>query len=169
MFSSLWIAQLPWKAILQRLPGIWLMAMFPFAILGPIYMPVPFAIYYWALHLLFLYNNSRSAYGVYVGYHGAREHSTTDWLLKYMETSGAVNGDDSRFDLPYDRVMHVIIIPNYKEDMDTLCETLDILASHSRAITQYKVKIKKTRKRHIYLVYQFFFLRLTVILILIFG
>lgn len=139
IFSAGWFARLPWKPVLQRLPGVWLLCMIPFAILGPVYTPVLFAIYYWVLHLLFLANNLRSAYGVHVAYHSAREHSVTDWLSKYMETTGAMNGDDSRLDLPFDRVMHVIIIPNYKEDMDTLCETLDILASHSRALTQYKV------------------------------
>jgi len=41
--------------------------------------------------------------------------------------------------MPFDDVLHVIILPNYKETQDTLCETLDILASHPRALTQYKI------------------------------
>ncbi|RKP00797.1 hypothetical protein CXG81DRAFT_12802 [Caulochytrium protostelioides] len=39
----------------------------------------------------------------------------------------------------FDDVRHVILLPNYKEGMDTLCETLDVLASHSRAATAYHV------------------------------
>ncbi|TDZ14984.1 hypothetical protein Cob_v012124 [Colletotrichum orbiculare MAFF 240422] len=38
-----------------------------------------------------------------------------------------------------DRVIHAIIIPNYKEEMDTLKETLDVLASHPQARSCYDV------------------------------
>ncbi|KID77350.1 uncharacterized protein G6M90_00g098280 [Metarhizium brunneum] len=38
-----------------------------------------------------------------------------------------------------DAVIHAIIIPNYKEEMDTLKETLDVLASHSQARNCYDV------------------------------
>ncbi|KAL1902831.1 hypothetical protein Sste5346_000742 [Sporothrix stenoceras] len=37
------------------------------------------------------------------------------------------------------RVVHAIIIPNYKEEMDTLRETLDVLASHPMARSSYDV------------------------------
>jgi hypothetical protein len=36
-------------------------------------------------------------------------------------------------------VIHAIIIPNYREDIDTLRTTLAVLASHPRARTQYEV------------------------------
>jgi hypothetical protein len=36
-------------------------------------------------------------------------------------------------------VIHAIVIPNYKEEMDTLRETLDVLASHSQARDCYDV------------------------------
>ncbi|KAJ3306197.1 hypothetical protein HDU76_004883 [Blyttiomyces sp. JEL0837] len=84
-------------------------------------------------------NMGRSAYGMYVSYHASVVQSTTDWTKKYCEETGTANGMDTRHDLPYDHIVHVIIVPNYKEDMETLCETLDILASHSRAMTQYKI------------------------------
>lgn len=38
-----------------------------------------------------------------------------------------------------DRVIHAIIIPNYKEEMDTLRETLDVMASHPLARDTYDV------------------------------
>jgi len=38
-----------------------------------------------------------------------------------------------------DNVLHAIIVPNYMEDMDTLKETLSVLATHSRAQQQYEV------------------------------
>ncbi len=37
------------------------------------------------------------------------------------------------------RVIHAIIIPNYKEEVDTLRETLDVLASHPQARDTYDV------------------------------
>jgi hypothetical protein len=40
---------------------------------------------------------------------------------------------------PEDRVVHAIILPNYMEDLGTLRETLDVLASHRRARSQYEV------------------------------
>lgn len=39
------------------------------------------------------------------------------------------------------RVVHAIIIPNYKEEMDTLRETLDVLASHPMARSSYDVRV----------------------------
>ncbi|ORY70994.1 glycosyl transferase family group 2-domain-containing protein [Pseudomassariella vexata] len=36
-------------------------------------------------------------------------------------------------------ILHAIIIPNYKEDIDMLRETLEVLASHPRAQTNYDV------------------------------
>jgi hypothetical protein len=36
-------------------------------------------------------------------------------------------------------VLHAIIIPNYKEDIETLRETLDVLACHSQAGSSYDV------------------------------
>jgi hypothetical protein len=42
-------------------------------------------------------------------------------------------------DIATDRVIHAIIIPNYKEEMDTLRETLEVLASHPQARSTYDV------------------------------
>ncbi|KAG7142000.1 THO complex subunit 5 like protein [Verticillium longisporum] len=40
-------------------------------------------------------------------------------------------------DYAVDHVIHAIIIPNYKEEVDTLRETLDVLASHPQAVNSY--------------------------------
>lgn len=42
-------------------------------------------------------------------------------------------------DIAPDRVVHAIVIPNYKEEMDTLRETLEVLASHPQARNTYDV------------------------------
>ncbi|KAI9357260.1 glycosyl transferase family group 2-domain-containing protein [Zopfochytrium polystomum] len=133
------IDKLPLQSIFQRLPGVWLLAVFLFGIFGPAHLPYLFSGYFVVLHILFLGSSVRAAWGIYIARREAVRWSTTDWLEKYCAKTGASSGQDLRHDLPFDDVNHVIVLPNYKENMDTLCETLDVLASHSRAITQYKV------------------------------
>lgn len=41
-----------------------------------------------------------------------------------------------------DRVVHAIVIPNYKEELDTLRETLEVLGSHPQARNSYDVSIQ---------------------------
>ena len=76
---------------------------------------------------------------MFIAYSNAKAWSFTNWLDKYCQMTGTADGSDTRHDLPFDFVEHLIVIPNYKESLDTLCETLDVLASHSRALTQYRV------------------------------
>ena len=42
-----------------------------------------------------------------------------------------------------DEVVHAIILPSYKEDMDTMRETLSVLASHLLAKSSYDVRIDR--------------------------
>lgn len=44
-------------------------------------------------------------------------------------------------DLTQELVIHAIVIPNYKEELDTLRETLEVLASHPRAQSAYDVSL----------------------------
>ena len=39
-----------------------------------------------------------------------------------------------------DQITHVVILPNYMEDIGTLRETLMVLASHGKAKSQYEVR-----------------------------
>lgn len=39
----------------------------------------------------------------------------------------------------HEEVVHAVIVPNYAEDIDTLAATLNVLASHPRAQSQYEV------------------------------
>jgi len=59
-------------------------------------------------------------------------------------TSSSESGDlDAELfhdgDIAPDRVIHAIVIPNYKEEHDTLRETLEVLASHPQARNTYDV------------------------------
>lgn len=51
-----------------------------------------------------------------------------------LELDGLADGD-----IAPDRVIHAIVIPNYKEENDTLRETLEVLASHPQARSTYDV------------------------------
>jgi hypothetical protein len=133
------IIHIPWKPIFQRLPGVWLLILIPFSIFGPALSPTSFGLYYVLLHILFLITNSRLAYGMYYAYHAVLEHSATNWVEKYCALTGASDGFDTSHDLPFEHIVHHIILPNYKETMETMVETLETLASHQRALTQYKV------------------------------
>ena len=46
-------------------------------------------------------------------------------------------------DIAPDRIIHAIVIPNYKEENDTLRETLEVLASHPQARNTYDVSFSR--------------------------
>ncbi|KAI9933082.1 hypothetical protein MW887_007553 [Aspergillus wentii] len=63
--------------------------------------------------------------------------------------------DPAVFKMPYssvdsidelEEVVHAIILPNYGEDIGTLKTTLDVLASHPRASTQYEIYLAMEQK-----------------------
>jgi hypothetical protein len=71
--------------------------------------------------------------------------SSAETLTPAFSTTSSEIGDidmgESATDIgpDYERVVHAIIIPNYKEDSDGLRETLDVLASHPQACASYDV------------------------------
>ncbi|KAI9329484.1 hypothetical protein BDR26DRAFT_939331 [Obelidium mucronatum] len=129
---------LPLRPMLQRLPGVWLVFVVLLGLVGPAHFPFAFAAYALLLHVLSLNAAARVAFGAFCALRGATRHSFEDWPARFQAATGFARGD-LRADLPFDDVAHVIIIPGYKENMDTWCETLDILASHSLALSQYKI------------------------------
>ena len=135
------ITKAPLQAIFQRLPGVWFIAVFLLGLFGPAHLPIRYSFYFLTLHLLFLIGSIRACYGLWHAKTQVVRWSTTDWLDLYCRKTGAVSGQDPRHDMPFDNVKHIILLPNYKENMETLRETLDVLSSHSRALTQYKVII----------------------------
>ena len=139
--AASFLGNIPLASILQRLPGTLVLAFLPFCFLGPIYTPGIYAFYYVFLHLAFFFNVTRTAYAARIAYTQAKIHSTIDWQDKYCMDAKVQSTSDMRHDLPYDCVRHIIIIPQYKEDLGTMYDTLDVLASHPMAITHYKVRV----------------------------
>jgi hypothetical protein len=61
-------------------------------------------------------------------------------------------------DVEPDSIVHAIVIPNYKEELDTLRETLEVLGSHPQARNSYDVStalffphVIATKAVHVYL------------------
>lgn len=63
--------------------------------------------------------------------------SSSSEILSRVPTPLTEYDPDSELD--DDHVIHAILIPNYKEDLDCLRETLDVLASHVNARCSYDV------------------------------
>jgi hypothetical protein len=134
------LGKIPLASILQRLPGVIVLGFIPFCIFAPIYAPAFFAGYYIFLHLCFTYNATRSMFSSRLAWQEAIKHSKTNWAERYCEVVGVQSIRDTRHDLPFDSIKHVVIIPQYKEELGTMYDTLDVLASHPMALTHYKVR-----------------------------
>ncbi|OTB02130.1 hypothetical protein M426DRAFT_206238 [Hypoxylon sp. CI-4A] len=69
--------------------------------------------------------------------------STTTSELGDIEPEFYADGDSD-----LDRVIHAIVIPNYKEEVDSLRETLDVLASHPQARDCYDIYLAMEQREH---------------------
>ena len=76
--------------------------------------------------------SSMSRKGSEAGYEGSIDSDSSD----SMELSTLNDNDWDEKPL-----VHAIILPNYKEDLDTLRETLDVLACHPQASSSYEVSL----------------------------
>ena len=74
--------------------------------------------------------SSKSRRGSEVGYEDSVASDSSDSIA--LSTLNENEWDD-------DPLVHAIILPNYKEDLDTLRETLDVLACHPQASSSYEV------------------------------
>ena len=125
------------RASAQRVPGFILVALFVIAFAGPPFFPQVYWIVTLSVNLFLITNAVRLAAGLSITAIKTKAQTETNWLKRYQECiqeNGSVD-----FAVTYDDVSHIIIIPNYKEEFETLCETLDTLANHACARTKYKV------------------------------
>ncbi|KAI5861830.1 glycosyl transferase family group 2-domain-containing protein [Durotheca rogersii] len=72
--------------------------------------------------------------------------STTSSEAGDTEPEFYTDGDNG--DAEHDRIVHAIIIPNYKEEVDSLRETLDVLASHPTARYSYDIYLAMEQREH---------------------
>lgn len=133
------LSKIPWKAILQRMLGVWNIGFIIFCFIGPVMYPILYSAYFIILHVIFAVQNVRNYIGSYNGYHQCVKHSKTDWAQRYCDEANVTSIHGLAHDLPFGSVNHIIIVPNYLESMETLIDTLDVLASHDMALTNYIV------------------------------
>ncbi|KAL2132019.1 hypothetical protein VTI74DRAFT_4303 [Chaetomium olivicolor] len=82
--------------------------------------------------------------------------SSSETLTSSRDVSSTSSSEAGDLDLEYfadadiatDRVTHAIVIPNYKEENDTLRETLEVLASHPQARATYDVYLAMEQREH---------------------
>jgi len=72
-----------------------------------------------------------------------QQASTKRYPNSYEESFSSSSESEASFELNErfypEKLLHAIIIPNYKEDIDTLRETLEVLADHPQASAEYDV------------------------------
>ncbi|KAI0013394.1 glycosyl transferase family group 2-domain-containing protein [Xylariaceae sp. FL0662B] len=78
--------------------------------------------------------------------------SSKDGSLASSSASSEAGDTEPEFytdnDTEPDRIVHAIIVPNYKEEVDTLRETLDVLASHPQARSTYDIYLGMEQREH---------------------
>lgn len=120
------------ERILDMIPGglAWLAL---FVLLGLAYVAPLAAVL--AAGLLAFYSAVRFSFAAVANLRGhrlIRRWETTDWQAEYARRATAGS-------LPLDAVHHVVIIPNYREDIATLRRTLDHLARQRDAATSINI------------------------------
>jgi len=94
----------------------------------PMFYTVYFLLYVaWTTSLLF-----ESVTFFFLGKRMVAKYESIDWEKKCRECSS-----DQK--LIIDRLIHLIIVPNYKEELETLTDTLEILAEHTWAKSKYVI------------------------------
>jgi hypothetical protein len=126
-------------AFCQRIPGVLLILLFAMAFVGPAFIPSVYWILVMVLNVFLVTNAVRLGVGLVITAIKTKKYITTDWSRKYVEFTEKQKLPE--LPLKSDRIKHVIIIPNYKEEFETLCETLDTLANHRDAERNYKVSL----------------------------
>lgn len=126
-------------AVTQRIPGITLIFIILLGFLGPPFIPSVYWIVVLILHVFLCTNAVRLAFGLVFTAVKTKKYIMCDWKQRIEE----FKAQEQITELPvqFDQIRHVIIIPNYKEEMETLLETLDVLASHELAKNTYKVRL----------------------------
>ncbi|KAJ3071856.1 hypothetical protein HDU98_004706 [Podochytrium sp. JEL0797] len=137
------------REVLQRVPGVLNILMIPFLMYTPYYAPAVFSAYFAHLIGVFFMFSVRTGTGVLYTLWRSWQHAQVDWVKKrdddVAELRRTLSVDQEKMGerelefLTVKDIFHVIVIPNYKESLETLTETLDVLASHALAKTNYKV------------------------------
>lgn len=118
--------------LLDMIPGGWAWSGLVFAVLSAYGAPV---VALWAAAALAVYLTGRfvlAAGAALWGLRRVRQWEALDWAAEYARRASASS-------LPREAIHHVVIIPNYQEDLSILRRTLDHLAAQYDAKTSISV------------------------------
>jgi hypothetical protein len=108
------------SAFLQRLPALSHILILIIAVYGPRHFPLVFATILFGVHVVLGINNILSAWGQFCAWRGV-EATCSPKVYKRHD------------------VEHIIVIPAYKEELEILRETLNVLGSHVQTRDQYLI------------------------------
>ncbi len=116
------------KRALEIAPALIAFTVITSLVWGPVFIPLPFALFVTAFHAFWLYRAHMTGTHAFKGYRLLRRHARTDWRKAYEEhrASGAPC-------LEWDDIYHIVIIPNYTEGLEKLRKCLDSLAAQEVA------------------------------------
>ena len=112
------------KRLFETLPALITLAVISFLVWGPIFVPIPFVLAILAFHAYWTYRILMNGAHAVKGFRLLKRHRQTDWRAQY-ETHRA-SGQPC---LGWDRLRHIVIIPNYTESAQKLRLSLDSLAN----------------------------------------
>ncbi|KAK9357660.1 hypothetical protein V1504DRAFT_500653 [Lipomyces starkeyi] len=139
------------------IPGISTLLVIAVVVLG--HDTTAFVVLTLVYHVLIVAHTARNCYGIYATWKGMLEtanRSAQSYVANSSDrsdvqdggvgqhTESSVSSNELNFTaqiIEYDSrtLVHAIIVPNYKEHLDTLREMLSMLASHDMALSSYEV------------------------------
>lgn len=126
-------------AVMQRLPGVLFILGALLLFLGPIFINSLYWVVVFIMTIFLATNAVRLVMGLMVAVFKVPIFVKTDWVLMHSTAVAKCIERSQIPPLPIEKLSHLIVIPNYKEEYETLCETLDTLAYHDTALGSYKV------------------------------
>lgn len=112
------------KRVFETLPALITLAVISFLVWGPIFVPIPFILAVLAFHTYWTYRILMNGAHAFKGYRLLKKHKDKDWRAEYDAHVAAGNPA-----LDWDRLRHIVIIPNYTESAEKLRLCLDSLAN----------------------------------------
>jgi len=122
------------KKLLEMLPGFtsWTLILFP--VWGSLFIPYAVAYFILFFDVYWFYKSFSLAATAFVSYKKIRKAEKTNWLEKVRPLKN------------FPKVNHVVIIPNYKENLNKLRETLKSIVYQTFPITQIFVVLAMEKR-----------------------
>jgi len=129
------------RRLLRMLPAIIALTVISSLLWGPVVVPLPFAIFVLSFQAYWLWRALMTGTHAVKGFFLLRRHTKIDWYQSY-ERERAENKDC----LDWQRIRHIVVIPNYTESIDKLHLCLDSLTRSEVASQVFAVLAMEERE-----------------------